>query len=212
MRGGVQRAGNSLYDDSPSATGTKNRALNLFLQMFALLVCFGVPALVTGIAPVSYIQFQREGERVTFQAKTCFYFLIPYKTVTLDPVVSVGRDTIAGSVTRYRRTGQRDKEVEAETQGFLVVRGKEEQEVQVPVTPHNLEAVVEKSRAFLTEGTAVPATSRELKMFVVANWKFSVLCGGLAMLLPVLVVACFGIELVRRVLGRGKTSGRERSA
>ena len=91
--------------------------------------------------------------------------------------------------------------MESERQGFLVIHG-ESQEAQVPVTPFDLDSVLEQSNAFLKNPQAT-----ELSMFVVANWKFSVFCGGLATLLPLFLLGCFAFVLGRgalRRLGIGK--------
>ncbi len=185
---------NRIFDDEPPVrkTGSKNDPTKLPLQIFALLICFGVPALVTALAPVSWVKFERHGDKVSAQAKVCLFFIIPYKTISVDPVVGFARDSKAGSVSVERRSGRPDKKVQSETQGFLVIRG-ENQEAQVQVTPHDLDSVLERSNAFLKNPQAT-----ELKMFVVANWKFSVFAGGLATLLPVFLLGCFAV-----VLGQG---------
>src|SRR5688500_342773 len=106
----------------------------LLTQAFALLVCFGVPALVTAIAPVSWVSFQRsgDGERVVARAQTCLLFVIPFKTVTVDPVTGLGDRTIAGTVKVERRSGT-DKRTQSEDQGFLVIRGPDQVAKEVPV-------------------------------------------------------------------------------
>jgi hypothetical protein len=193
----VSNSVSPIFDDEPPVrkTGSKNDPTKLPLQIFALLVCFGIPALVTALAPVAWVKFERQGERVSAQAKVCLYFIIPYKTATIDPVVDVGRDFKGGSTRVERRNGRNEK-ITSEDQGFLVIRG-ESEEFPVPVTPHNLDSVLERSNAFLKDSQAT-----ELKMFVVANWKFSVFCGGLAMLLPLLLVSCFAYALGQGVLRR----------
>jgi hypothetical protein len=202
VREKVSNSASPIFDNDPPVrkTGSRKDPLNVFLQFFALLVCFGIPALVTAFAPVAWVKFERHGERVSAQAKICLYFIIPFKTVTIDPVVGVGRDFKGGSTRVERRNGRNEK-ITSEDQGFLVIRG-ESQEAPVPVTPFNLDSVLERSNAFLKDPQAT-----ELKMFVVANWKFSVLCGGLAMVLPLLLVGCFAYALgqgVMRRLGGGK--------
>ncbi|RBP42673.1 hypothetical protein DES53_106382 [Roseimicrobium gellanilyticum] len=188
-----------IFNDDPPVrrTGAKNDPLNLFLQFFALLVCFGVPALVTALCPVAWVKFERQGERVSAKASVCLYFFIPFKTYTIDPVVSVGRDFKGGSTRVERRSGRNEK-ITSEDQGFLVIKG-ESQEAPVPVTPFNLDSVLEKSNTFLKDSQAT-----ELKMFVVANWKFSVFCGGLAMLLPLLLVGCIVYALGQKLFGAKK--------
>lgn len=153
-------------------------------QLFGLLVCVGFPAMVTAIAPVSWVKFHREGGSVTATAKTCLLFIVPFRTAVVDAAAHVGRRDVGGTYTRHRRgSGQRDVYNKSEDEGFLVIEGAS-QSAEVPVTPHNLKSVIEKSQAFLDDPQAA-----ELKMFVVANWKFSVIAGGLVSLLTVLYVA-----------------------
>lgn len=199
----MSRSVSPIFDDAPTVrkTGGKKDPLNLFLQFFALLVCLGIPALVTALAPVSWVRFERQGERVTAKARTCLYFVIPFKTATIDPVVGVGRDFKGGSTRTERRNGRNEK-IRSEDQGFLVIKG-ENQEFAVPVTPFNLDSVLERSNAFLKDPKATG-----LSMFVVANWKFSVLCGGLAMLLPLILLGCTVYALGQKVFGGSKSGKR----
>lgn len=185
-----------------SSTTSKSPARLLASHLLGLLFCVGFPALVTAIAPVSWVRFHREGSHVTATAKTCLLFVVPYRTVVVDSPVHAGRRDVSGTYTRKKRgAGQRDIYNKSEDEGFLVIEGAE-QYAEVPVTPHNLTSVIEKSQAFLDDPQA-----KELKMFVVANWKFSVIAGGLVSLLTVLYVAGIVVTLAKallRLLGIGK--------
>lgn len=163
-------------------------------QLFALAVFVGFPALVTAIAPVSWVQFERHDGRVSASARICLLFVVPYRTLTVDPVVGVGDRFVAGTVTRERRSGGRDRETKSEDKGFLVIQGPEHA-AEVPVTPFNLRSVLERSEAFLQDPEAT-----ELQLFVVANWKFSVIAGGLISLLTVLYVAALAFGIVLKTI------------
>lgn len=169
----------------------------IIAQLVAWLVCIVAPGVITAVAPVSWVHFQRQGDHVTARANVCLFFIIPYRALTVDPVTSVGDRTKSGSVSRYRRSGTTDKYVQAESEGFLLIQGPQ-QEAEVSVTPADLPSVVKKSEAFLKDPQAT-----ELKLFVVSNWKFGVLFGGLASLLTVLyvfgVVVTFGQFLLRKL-------------
>ena len=149
-------------------------------QLFLLFFCVGFPGLCTAIAPVSWVKFQRTGDRVSAKAQVCVFFVLPYKTMTVDPVVGIGDRFVGGTESRERRSGQRDRVTKSEDQGYLVIQG-DDHAAEVPVTPFNLKSVIERSEAFLEDPQAT-----ELKLFVVANWKFSVIMGGLTSLLTVL--------------------------
>lgn len=151
-------------------------------QLFVAFFCVAFPGFLTAVAPVSWVKFQRSGDRVTARAQVCMLFIVPYKTLTVDPVIGIGDRFVGGTESRQRRSGRSDRVTKSEDQGFLVIQG-EDQVAEVPVTPFNLKSVIERSEAFLKD-----SQSTELKMFVVANWKFSVLFGGLMSLFTVLYV------------------------
>jgi hypothetical protein len=155
----------------------------IFSQSLALLFFVIAPGAVTAIAPVTWVKFQRTGERVTARAQVCLFFVVPYKTMTVNPVIGIGDRFAEGTESRERRKG-RDKFTKSEDEAFLVIHG-ENQSAELPVTPVDIKSVTERTDAFLRDSQAT-----ELKLFVVANWKFSVIGGGLASLLTVIYVLC----------------------
>lgn len=173
---------------------------HLVAHLIGFLVCVAAPAALTAMAPASWIKFQRQGDHVIARADTCVFFIIPYRTLIVDPVTELSDRTKTGSITRHRRSGT-DKYTQAETEGFLSITGPNGGG-DVSVTPHNLEDVLTKSQDFLKNPQA-----NELKLFVVANWKFSVIAGGLMSLLTALwVVGVAGalVMFVLRALGLAK--------
>jgi hypothetical protein len=160
----------------------------LFGHLIGLLFCVGFPALVTAVAPVSWIRFDRHGERVTAKAQTCLLFFIPYRTQVVDPVIGIDDRFVRGTVERRR---SRDTQNRSEDEAFLVING-EDGFAEVPVTPYNIKSVSERSETFLKDPEAT-----QLKMFVVANWKFSMFAGGAISLLTVLYVVGMALSFVR---------------
>src|SRR5262245_51468578 len=125
------------FPTSNSHRSWASRLVNFILfHLFALLVFVGFPALVTAIAPVSWVAFERHDGRVSANTRTCLLFVVPYKARTIDPVIGIGDRFIGGTVTRERRTG-RDVSTKSEDEGFLIIRGND-QVAEVPVTPFNL--------------------------------------------------------------------------
>lgn len=153
-------------------------------QSIAFVFCVVIPGILTAVAPVTWVKFERNGDRVTARAQVCLFFVVPYKTMVVDPVTGFDNREVAGSETRQRRRGQHDRVTTSEDQGFLVIQGPD-QTAQVSVTPVDLKSVTERSEAFLSDPQAT-----ELKLFVVANWKFSVIAGGLASLLAAFYAVC----------------------
>lgn len=168
--------------NAPHRSLLRRLAGYVVLQLLALAIFVGFPALWTAIAPVSWIRFERRDGQVSATARTCLLFVVPFKTRTVAPVTGVGERTVGGTISRERRPG-RDKVTQAEDEGFLIIQAND-QFVEVPVTPFNLPSVIEQAEAFLNDPQAA-----ECKLFVVANWKFSVIGGGLISLLTVLYAA-----------------------
>lgn len=151
-------------------------------QCIAFVVCVLIPGLVTAIAPVSWVKFQRSGDRVTARVQVCLFFVVPYKTTVVDPVSGIDNRQVSGTESRERRSGRHDRVTKSEDEGFLVIQGVD-QTAEVSVTPVDLKSVTERSEAFLKDAQAT-----ELKLFAVANWKFSVIAGGIATLLAAFYV------------------------
>lgn len=172
----------------------------IITQFLAVLVCVLVPAAVTAIAPVSWIKLQRQGDHVTARAETCLLFFIPFRSVTVDPMTTVSQREVSGTYTRHIRRGT-DHYTQSEDEGFVSLVGPKS-EVQVPVTPHDIDAVTRELDAFLKD-----PHSTKLSKFVVANWKFSIGAGGLVSLLTVLYVGSIAagiIQFLLRLLGIGR--------
>lgn len=149
----------------------------VFRHTIGFVFCVAFPGFVTAIAPVSWVTFQRHGDQVSAQTHICMFFVVPYRSRVVDPVVGIDDRFVAGTVDRSRSNPQRHR---SEDEGFLVIHGKE-QTVEVPVTPFNVKSVTKRAQDFLADSQAT-----ELKMTFVANWKFSVIAGGLVSLLTVL--------------------------
>lgn len=172
---------------SNSSTGKKDTLGGMiFTQFIAFVGCIVFPALVTAIAPVSWVKFERQGESVRCQSKTCLLFVIPYKSFEAQPVIGIGDRFLAGTESVRRRPGP-DKKTKSEDEGFLVVHT-QDASFEVPVTPFNLKSVAQQAKDFLDNPQLT-----QLNLFVVANWKFSVIAGGLVSLLTVLYVV--GVSL-----------------
>ena len=191
------------FQRRPTQRGWLSRVVGFVVtQLFVLLVFVGVPALVTAIAPVAWVSFERREGDVSATAQVCLLFFVPYQTMHVSPVTRVSDRVHAGSVRYDRSRKVNDREVKAEDSGFLVIHGPD-QSAEVPLTPFNLKSVVEQVNTFLQDPQAT-----ELKLFVVANWKFSILGGGLASLLTILYVGAvafsvivYSVHLIQGALG-----------
>jgi len=177
----------------------KSLLSQILLSIVGFLFCVGMPALVTGVVPASTIKFERVGDRVTATTQTCIFYIIPYRTIHIDPVTGIDYDFISGGVTRERRSGQTDKYTQAEDKGVLVIQGPD-QSASILVSPFNLESVRTKAKAFLND-----AQARELKLFVMANWKFGLIFGGLATFLTLIYIGSFIFAFGQMLFGKKKS-------
>lgn len=162
-------------------TGKKSFGSIVISHILVIFFCVGFPAMVTGIAPVSWIKFERRNGQVSASARICLFFVVPYRTRYVSPVIDVGERFVAGTVTREERD-RRTVRTKSENQDYLMIRGNG-QTAEVPVSPVSIKSVVRKAESFLKDEGAT-----DLKLFVVANWKFSIIAGGLVSLLTVLYV------------------------
>lgn len=159
----------------------------LFGHAIAFVFCVLFPALVTAIAPISRVWFVRENGNVSAMTRTYLLFLIPYRTQRVEHVIGIDDRFIAGKVDR--RPGKHS--TRSEDEAFLVIHG-EDATAEVPVTPFNVDSVSARAQEFLDtpEWTSMTIT-------MVANWKFSVIAGGLVSLLTVLYVVGLTWGLIR---------------
>ena len=172
----------------------------IITQLVAVLVLIGILVIMTKVAPVSWILFERTDGRVRARMQECVFFVVPYRTVWIDPVTKFDTRTETGSVTRERRPGG-DRITKADDNGYFMIGGPN-QSIDVNVAPSSLAEVVERTNSFLADPNA-----RELKLFVVANWTFSLIFSGLATLLYGFIAVCYMIAIVQgflKMLGRSQ--------
>ena len=162
----------------------------LITQLLGLVFFIGVPALVTFIAPVSWIKFTREEGGVKAEAKTCLLFIVPFRTQTIYPVVKVDHSFDRGERIKDRLGKPNKNHAREEDEAALILSG-DNQEVQIPVSPADIKTVYEQATKFLESKEEF-----ELKQFVVANWKFSVIAGGLISLLTVIYVVSLTVGVL----------------
>ena len=176
------------------------------LTLLIGLVCFvAVPALVTAVAPVSYVRFEKRDGHVAASVSQCLLFVIPYSQSTIEPVKGFEERVIASRTrmpTAHERRQNKDHNVTVEGEATLIIIGEDEQSVSVRVSPVNIHDVKERAEKFLKEPTDTP-----LSLFVVANWKFSVLVGGVLSLLTILYIGgsicAFFVWLTGVIMPRG---------
>lgn len=124
------------------------------------------------------------------------YFVVPYKVQQVDQVTEIGSREIAGRTEKQRKLGRTtDKKIQVDGEGFLMIHGNADQLVEVSVSPASLNRTVEKSKAFLNSGTEKSKT-----MFVIANWKFGGLMGGVLSSFAALYVVGYTLGFLKWIL------------
>ncbi|MFO0922577.1 MAG: hypothetical protein U0905_08850 [Pirellulales bacterium] len=167
--------------------------LGTFLLGF--VACVVVPGLVTAIAPVSYLTMERtqeEGGSIRAEARQCMFFIVPFRTQKLDSIAEVNDHVIAArSKTAEERRRTRTGRGTIEGEGTLILVDDDERAIHIPVSPASIATVKKKVDGFIHD-----PNQPKLSLFLVANWKFSLIGGGLVTLLTILFVVGWSIQLV----------------
>jgi hypothetical protein len=164
---------------SPQSRRQKTTVGQLAMGFFC---CVIFPGFVTAVVPASWVHFQRTGDRVSATTKTCVFFVIPWKVQHVDEVVGIDEHFIHGTLSTRRSGESQRHQTRSEDESFLEIHGATNS-AEVPVSPFSIKGVVERSQHFLES-----PEKEELKLFVIANWKFGLLGGGIVSLLTVLYV------------------------
>jgi hypothetical protein len=159
------------------------------------VVCVVVPALMTAIAPVSWLGFNRVEGRVTAKVQTCVFFVFPYSTRELSDVKKVSTTFKLGELRRKRRGDH--EQVRAESEGHVILHGPakdgadgDEDVISASVSPASLKTVETTIQTYLDD-----PRQGKLSLFTVANWKFGVIFAIPACLLTVLFVVGWSVWL-----------------
>ncbi len=177
--------------------GSRPTLGGMILQhLIVFLICIVFPGFVTWMAPATWLTYDRSEEGVRCKAMTCMYFVVPYKVQQVDQVTEIGSREIAGRTEKQRKLGRTtDKKIQVDGEGFLMIHGNADQLVEVSVSPASLNRTVEKSKAFLNSGTEKSKT-----MFVMANWKFGGLMGGVLSSFAALYVVGYTLGFLKWIL------------
>lgn len=169
----------------------------MFLQhVIVFLICVVFPGAVTLMAPATWLTFERSEETVRCTARTCVFFVVPFKTQKIDQVTSISDRERSGRTERERKYGRTtDKIVHVDGEGFLQIHGVGNQLVEVSVSPVSLENVVGKSNDFLH-----PTQEGSTTIFAIANWKFGALMGGILTSFTLLYVVGYTLGFLKWIL------------
>jgi hypothetical protein len=172
---------------------------------FLLLLCVGLPAAVTWMAPVTVVELSRQGPDVSAKVVNCLFLAIPYRETSINPVTKA-EDELHRGETTFRTENRDGRNVrvkeKVEDEAYLILSGPSGT-AKVPVSPANIKEVLDQTRVFLAT-----ADQPKLRFKAVANWTFSVLVGGLLTLITILYLLVmawkalsFPIRLLRMTPG-----------
>lgn len=161
-------------------------------HIFVFLICIVFPGAVTAICPAAWLTMERTSDGVRGKVRTCLFFVIPYKFQQVDYITEIGQRERAGRTEKQREFGRTtDKTVHVQGEGFLQIHGPGDQLLEVSVSPASLDRVAGRANDFLNGTEPGPVT-----IFVIANWKFGALMGGVLSLLTLLYIVGYSMEFI----------------
>jgi hypothetical protein len=180
-------------------SGKRPKLGEMLLQhVIVFLICVVFPGATTLMAPSTWLTFQRGEDGVSCTARTCMFFVVPFKVQRVQQVTEVTFRERAGGIERQRKYGRdTNKYVHVDGEGFLRIQGTGEQFAEVSVSPASIENVAGKANDFVKSNQAGSTT-----IFAIANWKFGGLMGGVLSMFTLLYVVGYSLTLVKLVLVR----------
>ena len=173
------------FGDRPTFDG------KLLQYLIVFLICFVFPGAVTMKAPATWLTFKRSGEVVSCKARTCVFFVVPYKPHVVDQVTGIKTRERAGGTERQREFGKTtSKNVYVDGEGFLQIHGVCDTKAEASVSPASLKNVEHKSNDFLSSNEQGSKT-----IFAIAIWKFGGLMGNALSMLTLICVVGYSRDL-----------------
>ena len=166
--------------------GKPSLLYRLWAHLLVFGLCVAMPTLVMLIMPVASTTLTRSHGSVSATVVRKIIFVIPFQTETLYDVIAVDDQYQAGTLSQTTPSGpKRDPmrpTTRSESMSWLILQSKEAT-VDVPVSPANMDEAQRKVRDFLGD-----ESQPELRLLTVANWKISVITGGVLSLLSLFYV------------------------
>jgi hypothetical protein len=145
----------------------------LITQAIAIFGFVVVPAAVTFIAPRTTVELRRDEDHVSARITRHILLVIPFRTLTIEPVVEVESQVTAGkygySTNSDRRRGRK---VNQAGDGSVWIIGRDSK-CQVQSTPADAPVQAEQIRSFLENPAAEPVV-----ITATAGWALTYLLGS----------------------------------
>ena len=148
------------------------KPIQLIKALFQCTVLFCIPGLfITFFAPSFTIELTRVYQnRVDAAVIKNLIFIVPISKYTATNLVDTESETIDGGVIREDRTSTGKIVGEAEDEGLLLLKGAEDERIEVWISPKNLADIEYEIQYFITE-----SKEPSLRLWVVSNWKLGVI-------------------------------------
>lgn len=163
--------------------------IELLRALYSFIIIFCLPgAFITFVAPSFTIELTRlNQERVDAAVSKNLLFVVPVSRYTATNLVDTESEVIDGGVIRRGGSSTGKITGEAEDEGVLLLKGQEDEPIEVSISPVNLDDVEDEIRYFITE-----SKEPSLRLWVVSNWKFGVILPG-GILLFWVIVFCMAV-------------------
>lgn len=173
----------------------------LFVHALLFGLCVVMPGVVMLIMPVASTTMIRQDGKVSASVTKKVFFVIPFSTRTVAAVSGVNDVYQAGEWSQTSSSGPRNDPKRPQTRtedlSWLTIQGSPAA-VDVPVSPADIDRVRGEIRDFLQD-----QGQEHLSLFTVANWKISVVTGGLLSMLTLIYIGVLCWELVYRFTRKG---------
>jgi hypothetical protein len=125
------------------------------------------------------------------------FFAVPFKVQRVDHVTEITERERAGGTKRERKLGRdTGKTIHVDGEGFLQIKGVDNQIAEVSVSPASLESVVKSAEDFVRSKRKGTIT-----VFTIANWKFGGLMGGILTSFTALYVVGYTLGGIKLLIG-----------
>jgi hypothetical protein len=165
-------------------------------HLIVFFICIVFPGLTTGMAPATWLTFERNDDGVRCTTRTCVFFVVPFRTQRVEHVTKIEHRERTGRTERQRSLGRTtDKTVHVDGEGFLQIHGLDNEFAEVSVSPASIKTVAAKATEFLNASSPNATT-----IFAIANWKFGAIMGGVLSLFTLLYVVGYSLEFLKFLL------------
>ncbi len=159
-------------------------------------VCILFPAIVTYYFPASWLSYYRTDDAAHCTVRTCLFLVVPFQVRQVDDLQSIGFREISGHSERVRKNGSTTNDVvHVDGEGYLQLTGADGKMVEVSVSPASIQNVVDQANKFLNGSQPSSRIS-----FVIANWKFGMLMGGVLSCFTFLYVFGYSVEFLKSIV------------